>query len=226
MNKAYVGDTVSVLARELLRKHLTHDRSALKILDTGTSSGSFCNMLATEGFREIYAVDIDDYRSDDVLAADVIKEFKTADLSTDMLPWPDDFFDAITGWCIVPHLENPHHFIREAHRTLKKKGYLFMSMPHVTSLFARKRFFRHGEIERYSAENDHIAILTPALVQKTILKYFDLAEIAYFIDIEKIARGRFGWLKKLALTKDWHYRKAFEKLYGHNIVYVLTKRDH
>ncbi len=224
INKIYTGDTVSNLSLGILNRYLAQDKKdSLNILDTGTSSGSFCGMLFDEGYKNIYAIDIDDYRSDEVKMKNVIKEFKNGDLSYEKFPWPDNFFDAITGWCIVPHLENPHNFIREAFRTIRPGGFLFISLPNVTALFSRKRFFRSGEIERYTDVNDHISIFTPALVKKTILKYFDLKEITYFTNVEKIANGRLGFFKKLALTKNWKYRKTFEKIYGHNIVYILQK---
>lgn len=199
-------------------------RGELKVCDFGAASGAFLKELYHEGFRELYAVDLDDYMDGQVKSSGIIKEFKLVDLSFDTLTWPDEYFDVISAWCLLPHLENPFHAMREISRLLKPGGIFMASMPHIASLFAKKLYFRSGEISRYTAENDHIAILTPAVFTKAMGGQFVKKGIEYFTDIPKIRAGRLGWIKTKGITKNWRGRKKCEEWFGHQIIYVFQKK--
>jgi 2-polyprenyl-3-methyl-5-hydroxy-6-metoxy-1,4-benzoquinol methylase len=93
-------------------------------LDVGCGNGAFLKSLTDHGYRNLAAADMENYLT---LAAP--KQFMELDLSYDKLPVPDVSFDAITAWEVIEHLENPHNFIREAHRTLKSGGYFLVSIP-------------------------------------------------------------------------------------------------
>jgi 2-polyprenyl-3-methyl-5-hydroxy-6-metoxy-1,4-benzoquinol methylase len=198
-------------------------RSEAKILDCGTASGAFPLRLYEHGFRNIYATDIDDYQNSAVLKSGLIKEFVSADLSVEKLPWNADFFDLVTAWCVLPHLENPFHVMREIHRVLKPEGYFIFSMPHIGSLRTRKRYFLRGDIERFTAVNNHIAILTPAILTKMTANYFEIVTIEYDVH-PNIYKGRFGWLKKIGTTYKWSGKKKFKRWFGNDSIYMLKKR--
>lgn len=178
MSNYSVGKIVkSGFGINLVVKHLKNKNAS--ILDIGTAGGEFVKQLSRQGYRDIYSVDIHDFRS--------VKEgeFRAVDLNYENLPWEDESCDAIIGWCILPHLENPHNFIREARRVLKKEGLLFLTQPNIFSLFSRWRFFRYGDFPRYKRLKDHISIFTKAIFETTVLKYFDLVEEDYYIRRDK-----------------------------------------
>lgn len=212
--ETYKGDASSMRGIELLDVHLgllSRSKDEAHVLDVGVGNGQFGNQLSCAGYKKIYGLDIDDYRSSDVLSEGLYKEFNKVDLNVDVLPWKDSFFDIATAWCVLPHLENPYHFIREAYRVIRPGGLWIISMPHINSLRLRKLFFRTGDLDRYTETNNHIAIFTPAIIKKTILKYFDLVEIEYVID-PGVYKGRFGILKKVATTKAWRGQKKIQAL--------------
>ncbi len=195
-----------------------------KILDCGVASGGFVDDLRAAGFREIYGVDIGDYLPEE--KRPLFKDFKTADLSFDKIPWEDNFFDAMTAWCVVPHLENPYNFFREAARTLKTGGLLIISLINIASSPNRKYFLKHGEFPGFHERNNHITFFTESVFQKTVLKYFDRAGIEYFIT-PRIFDGFRGKIRKLisglaSLRPSW--KEALENRWGPKIIYVLKKK--
>jgi 2-polyprenyl-3-methyl-5-hydroxy-6-metoxy-1,4-benzoquinol methylase len=176
-----------------------------KILDCGPGTGRFLRTLGTAGFRNLCAVDIDNYLG----GGDF--EFKAADLSFDKIPWEDNFFDAITAWQVIEHLENPHNFIREAHRLLKPAGLFIFSMPNVQHIFNRIFFLRKGDVPRWRAKNNHIALFPKGLFEKSFLKYFDLVE-------KKFTEGEFPYR---FLSR---FRFPSNEWFGRDVIYILRNR--
>ena len=105
-----------------LKKKFDGKLGELKILDLGSANGYFAKQISENGYRNIRGVDLDDY----IVPQNKgwFKDFKKCDLSWDKIPWPDDSFDIAEAWCILPHLENPFHCLREVSRVLKKGGIL------------------------------------------------------------------------------------------------------
>ncbi len=116
----------------------------------------------------------------------------------------------MTAWEVMEHLENPHHTIREIERILKPKGLFILSMPNVLHLFSRLIFLKNGELPRWSRENNHIAVYTPALFQKAF-RNFDVVEHGYY-------KGEFPYriLNRLKLPEN--------KWFGHTTWWVLKKK--
>ncbi|MEK7526995.1 MAG: class I SAM-dependent methyltransferase [Patescibacteria group bacterium] len=183
-----------------------------KVLDCGIGGGHFIRHLLEKGYNA-YGLDITDMR------VKKIGNFAEVDANVDKLPYPNDFFDAVTAWCLLAHLENPHHFIREIYRVLKPGGIFFNEMPN-TSLHARKLFFLTGELERFTEDNDHISVFTPAIYKKTILKYFNELAVEYWVD-PKIYKNRLGWLKRIAVKKNW---LKFKKFFAAEVIQILRKK--
>lgn len=170
-------------------------------------------------------MDIDDYIDPEYKK--ILKEFKTADLSYDKLPWQDNFFDLLTAWCLVPHLENPFNFIREAHRVLKTSGMLIFSSINVTSPSHKKYFYKTGDFPGYHERNNHISVITPAIFKKTILRYFDLVGTEYFITPRifdgfrgRIRRVVYDLFAKVPRLKLW-----LDQRWGAKIFYILKKKE-
>ena len=173
-----------------------------KILDCGIASGLFLRQLYYTGYDQIYGLDINDYRTMTWPGELKLKKFFKKDASKDKIPVENDFFDIVTAWEFIEHLENPHHFCREVARVLKPTiGFFFIAMPNPISLKGRIKFMVRGDLHRFQEENDHITPLLPAIFKKTFLKYFNLIETIYIKGSKK--------------TNKW---------FGNNVVYVLQKK--
>ncbi|MFA6273119.1 MAG: class I SAM-dependent methyltransferase [Candidatus Paceibacterota bacterium] len=217
----------SIKGLEILEKYKDYwpnKKENLRILDCGTASGQFTLELKNLGFENISAVDFDDYRSPESKQENSIENFKTGDLSTEPLPWPDDSFDIITAWCVLPHLENPFHFFREVRRALTSNGLFFFSAPHISSLMARKRFLKTGEVERYGEQNNHLVAFPEAIVKKMVANHFEILGTEYYIERKKLRHSRLGFFKLLGTEKKWFGQKRFQSWFGNDIFYILKKK--
>ena len=226
--KDYVGRNIQdSFAADLVARYskqlFTQPLSELKVLDYGVASGVFAEQLSIEGFRDIYGLDIDNYLSEK--NSKLVKEFKIIDLNLDSLLWSDNFFQIITAWCVLPHLENPHHCIRETLRILKPGGLFILSIPHLASKVSKNYFLKHEDFARYAPQNNHIAVFTPGVFQNTILRYFERVNMEYLMDI-RIFQGFKGKIRKLIFDLSGEipfFRKYLEKLWGYNQIWVLKK---
>lgn len=100
------------------------------VLDWGTGDGFLVKLLNDSGLN---AFGIDPYSS----AGDDKTVFKA---TIHNAPFPDNFFDAITGFHILEHLREPLQSIQSALRLLKPKGILIIEVPNIDSL--QYRLFR------------------------------------------------------------------------------------
>lgn len=202
------------------------DRSKTRILDLGPASGTFVRQLADEGYRELYATDIDDYRQPDFRP--LFKAFAVRDLSVEPLPWPEDSFDMSSAWCVLPHLENPFHALREVHRVLQPQGLFIFTTPHLTSKPSMDYFFKNRDFKSYRPSNNHLVLFTAGVVKKSVLKYFNLLDIEYHARLGKIFRGPKGLLRQtIYRAASFHrpWQKALEARWAYNIVYILQKKS-
>ncbi len=200
-------------------------RFEAKILDCGTAGGGFVKDLREAGFGNLYGLDIDEYLPRE--RRDLLKEFKTADLSFEPIPWPNDTFNIVTAWCVLPHLENPHNFVREVHRVLRSGGIYIISLVNIISWPNRKHFLTRKEFPSYHAHNNHITLFTPAIFKKTVLKYFDLMGTEYFIT-PRIFYGVKGRIRKVLMDVCFMLNsslgRALKARWGAKVVYILRKK--
>lgn len=207
----------------LVDKYFGPNKNSI-FLDCGPAEGVFSEQLLEAGYKKIFAVDLGDYLGSETKKK--LAGFGLADFNRDKLPWSEAGFDAAIAWCILPHLENPHNFIREVYRVLRPNGMFFLSMPNIFSLASRLNFLRYGDVLRYKAKKNHISIFTKAVFYTTVLKYFDLVEKDYFIKEDALGRGFRGFVNRAALLLRPFLNQypKLKELFGYNIVYVLRKK--
>lgn len=204
---------------------LLNDKT-LPILDLGPASGGFASQIYETGYTNISGVDVDNYLKDQNRT--LFKEFKTADLSWDRIPWPDNNFKVVTAWCVLPHIENPFHCLREIHRVLDNNGLFIFTTPHLTSKPSIDYFAEKEDFGSYRASNNHIILFPRGVVEKTVLKYFDLIETEYHVRPKIFERGILGRLRECIYKASGkispEFKKRIEKRWSYNIVYILKKR--
>lgn len=201
--------------------HLSQtEKEALSIIDCGTANGDFIQCLYNDGFRNLYGADIDDYRREE--RKKIYKDFQCANLGYDTFKWQDNYFDVVSSWCLLPHLENPQFFVREAHRIVKEGGTVIMQVTNVRAWKEKWYFVRHGDFRRYNVNNNHIAIFTPAIMEKTVLKHFELQKMFYYI-YDKKWKGLQGKIRKWNNKYKWFGQEFVNVGLAHNVVYVMKK---
>ena len=118
-----------------------------KVLDVGCAGGILLAMLDEMG-HECHGVDITDcseeypyiYKHKNI-------KFTVANAEIDSLPYPDDYFDAVTcGQCVEHFTHSPKHAMEEFYRVLKPGGIVEIDVPNVACFRNRSRLLRGKNI--------------------------------------------------------------------------------
>lgn len=203
------------------------DNPNIKTLDLGPGNATFALQLNEKiNYKNIFGVDIDNYVSDE--RKNLFIEFKKADLSLDKIPWPDEFFDIVTAWCILPHLENPFHCAREISRVLKKGGLFLFTVPHLTSKPSMDYLKNHGNFSMYRDKNNHIALFTQSIINKMTNRYFEIQNIEYAVRPKIFNGGIIKYIRKLLynfVKKISSKAKVYlDKRWAYDTVYTMMKK--
>jgi len=105
-----------------------------KLLDIGCAYGYFLKIAGGFGF-ETYGIDISQHAVEQAKKK-VNAKFFCRDVQDD-LPFADGYFEIITMFDVIEHLEKPYDALREIRRVLKSKGLFVITTPNVNSLLRR-----------------------------------------------------------------------------------------
>ena len=111
------------------------DDAQSKVLDAGCATGDF--IAAARSRYELFGVDLSPaaIAQAQKLYPDIAERFSASPL--DVLPFADNYFDAITLWDVIEHVRDPVDTCRSLARCLKPGGFLLLSTPDIGSLTAR-----------------------------------------------------------------------------------------
>lgn len=114
-------DRISLLSKNIKRRST--------ILDVGCGYGLFLDLIR-QAKHVPYGMDI---------ARDFIRYLRKRNIKgyTSMTDAPDNYFDAITAFDVIEHISNPHQFIKNIKRKLKKNGYIMISTPNLLGISGR-----------------------------------------------------------------------------------------
>jgi SAM-dependent methyltransferase len=111
-------------------KFVARIRRGGRLLDLGSSDGSTLGHIAElRPDLELCSADIAGAPESYPPGTD----FKQTDFDADALPWPDQYFDAVTCMHVVEHLQRPYHLIAESARVLRQGGRVYIETPHPRS---------------------------------------------------------------------------------------------
>ena len=119
----------------------------IRVLDVGCAGGVMLSMLHELG-HECHGIDLVD-RSETYssIFRDKGIHFHVANAEIDPLPYPDNFFDAVTcGQCLEHFTHSPRHAMSEFHRILKPGGVVEIDVPNVACFRNRSRLLRGKNI--------------------------------------------------------------------------------
>ncbi len=173
----------------------------LKILDLGCGRGEFLNSLDPEIFQK-YGIEINPQGYQDCLK----KQIHAFNQDIKAVDFKDEFFDCVTLWHVIEHLENPHETLKVINRILKKDGILVIATPNTDNLG-----FRWGNGLWFHLDAPRHLILFGKKSLKFILAesgFRDIARASTFYDYP--------------LDLFWSLRKSFLRFFVYPI-YPLFK---
>lgn len=100
--------------------------SRKKVLDIGCGTGYGTKMIFDKG-NETYGLDISEAAIN--YAQKKYPGPKYVCCSAEKIPFPNNYFDAITAFEVIEHVQNPEKMLEEIYRVLKENGDLFISTP-------------------------------------------------------------------------------------------------
>ncbi len=103
-----------------------------RVLDVGCSAGLFLDTLGDE--FECYG--IEPGQASAALAKELISRDRIHCGPLDTADLPHGSFDAVTMWDVIEHLASPKAALERTASLLKEGGYLFLSTPDISSVFA------------------------------------------------------------------------------------------
>ncbi len=147
-----------------------------RVLDIGCGSGDFLNEIKNKHNCEIYGLDMSE------TAIHSAKQFYNIDVFKGTIseaPWTENYFDIITAWHYMEHVNNPNQNVQKMAQMLKPGGWLVLGVPNIESFGAR-----HFKDKWYPLECPrHLCIWSPKtmelLIQKNGLR---LNNIIYAMD--------------------------------------------
>jgi 2-polyprenyl-3-methyl-5-hydroxy-6-metoxy-1,4-benzoquinol methylase len=149
-------------------KYSNHvENKKLRILDIGCGNGEFLAHISDTKFEK-YGLEIN------TKGYELCKEKKLNVFNEELkdVQFEDGFFDVITLWHVIEHLEFPHDILQSAKKLLNKEGILIIATPNTNSLG-----FRYGQQFWYHLDSPRHLVLFNDESLKYILKACGLKTI-------------------------------------------------
>jgi len=145
-------------AANLLKRYRGNGR----LLDVGSGFGFFIAEMKNRGWEAV-GIEISQKALDyarNVLGLTVHPG------PLEKVDFPDNHFDAVTGFYIIEHLSLPKAFLRECYRILKPGGLLLLRYPHTTPIKNLLHFFRVKN--RLYDLPAHLSDFSPKMIQQCL----------------------------------------------------------
>ena len=126
---------------------ITEFQGRRRVLDVGCAGAIMLSLLSLLG-HECYGVDFVDCKTQYPFAFDRHGiDFSVCNIEVDKLPFPDNFFDAVScGQCLEHFTHSPTHAMSEFRRVLKPGGLVEIDLPNVACFRNRSRLLRGKNI--------------------------------------------------------------------------------
>lgn len=126
-----------------------------RILDIGCGYGVFLKVCDEYGL-ETYGIDIVE---DAINKAKKVTKAKlyVHDVNKGLEMFEDEFFDMVTLFDVIEHLQCPYNVLREIHRVLKKKGKIVITTPNLNGIL---RYLKKDKWHGFH-DKTHLYLFTP-----------------------------------------------------------------
>jgi SAM-dependent methyltransferase len=121
-----------------------------RVLDLGCGSG-FNGLQVREMLPEATIDGVDIVRHPQLPSC---YSFKQVDLDCGILPFPDDFFDAVVFTHVIEHLRVPLGIGGEVHRVMRRSASIYVETPNWTSVFAPSFGFKRDQHDPFNFYDD------------------------------------------------------------------------
>lgn len=116
------------VVKSYLKMLLSVRQNVNRILDIGCGFGYFLKACIENGIPEVYGVDISNLAIKKSQAMEKAKVI-ILDFSKEKSPFESNFFDTVTAFDVIEHIENEDFFVKEVYRILKPGGIFFLITP-------------------------------------------------------------------------------------------------
>ena len=115
---------------------LKYAKNANRILEVGAGNGRMIHILRKNGVKsDFFAIDL-------TRRVREINDANSVMADARALPFKNESFDFIYSLGVIEHFPETEKAIKEQTRILRKGGYIFITVPHI-SLFAVQRYFKY-----------------------------------------------------------------------------------
>ncbi len=175
----YTWKTMGYLLRSKFRKAVRRSKfKSGRWLDIGCAKG-FLLRLASQNGWEPFGFDICAYAVKE--ARRVCPDAHLLILDAEhQLPFPDGFFEVVTAFEVIEHLNRPLSLLNEVYRVLRRDGLFFVTTPNISSVFSSPIVRRVCGAVKYSTpfhDETHISYFDSRSLERSLRK-------CGFIDVE------------------------------------------
>ncbi len=135
-----------------------------RLLDVGAGFGFFLSEMKGRGW-EVAGVEISQKAID--YARNVLG-LTMHEGTLEQIGFPENTFDAVSGFYVIEHLPQPMEFLHGCYRILKPRGLLLLRYPHTTPIKNLLRFF--GIENRLYDLPAHVSDFSPGMIQQCMEK--------------------------------------------------------
>ena len=170
---AHLKKEKKLIHRSFLNLLLAQNRKINNVLDLGCGEGDFLK-ICQEKKLKCFGADLSSYALKKAKEK-VRGEFKKINLEKEKLPWPDEFFDAVTAFDLVEHLKKTNFLFAEVNHAIDPVGFVgpdghthrietlvkdILAVPHVPYSFINKQ----GDHDTDGVLKTVGTILTPGVI--------------------------------------------------------------
>jgi SAM-dependent methyltransferase len=148
------------------------------LLDFGCGRGEFLNGFIDQGV-DGHGVDF----TDAAIEACPKATIKQADIESDGLPYPDNYFDVVFSKSVIEHFHNPEILVKEIFRCLKPGGLAIIMAPS----------WEHNYRIYFEDYTHRTPFMMPALNDILLMHGFDEVKVSFFKQLP-ILWGALSWI--------------------------------
>ena len=131
-----------------------------RLLDVGCATGEFLSAARVRGW-EVYGVE------PSPIASKMAEQATGGRIYTgtlDTVPFADGWFDAVTLWDVIEHVQSPSAYIAQAARLVRQGGMVALTTPNIRSIAYRLLGARWHAV----GPNDHTNYFSPRTMQRLL----------------------------------------------------------